>query len=57
MLFLFFSRFAADFASCLAEGSHAKAIEMARTMLREGESIDKIQKYSGLSLYEIQNLK
>ena len=39
-----------------AEGSRSQAIETARTMLSDGESLDKIQRYSGLSLPEIQNL-
>ena len=39
-----------------AEGSHAKAVEMARTMLLDGEPADKIMRYSGLSMEEIQGL-
>ena len=38
------------------EGSHAKAIETARTMLADGEPIDKIHKYTGLSTEEIKQL-
>ncbi len=40
----------------IAEGSHAKAIETARTMLADGEPIDKIHKYTGLSTEEIKQL-
>ncbi len=40
-----------------AEGSHSAKIEFARTMLHDGESLDKIQRYSGLSLTEIQELQ
>ena len=39
-----------------AEGSHSKAIETARTMLADGEPIDKIHKYTGLSTEEIKQL-
>ena len=44
------------YAEGRAEGSRSQAIETARTMLSDGESLDKIQRYSGLSLPEIQNL-
>ncbi len=40
----------------LAQGREEKAIETARTMLADGEPIDKIHKYTGLSTEEIKQL-
>ena len=39
-----------------AEGEKQKAIEMARMMKADGESIDKIMRYTGLTESEINNL-
>jgi MoxR-like ATPase len=39
-----------------AEGLYQKAIETARKMKAEGESLDKIKRYTGLSPEEIQSL-
>ena len=39
------------------EGSYSTKIEFARTMLSDGESLDKIQRYTHLSLAEIQALQ
>jgi predicted transposase/invertase (TIGR01784 family) len=40
----------------LEQGREEKAIETARTMLADGEPIDKIHKYTGLSTEEIKQL-
>ena len=40
----------------IAEGSHAAKLETARTMLADGEPINKISRYTGLSIEEIQKL-
>ncbi len=40
----------------LREGSREKAIEMAKAMKGDGESIDKIEKYTQLSRKEIEKL-
>ncbi len=40
----------------LDTGRNEKAIEMAKLMKEEGETIEKISKYSGLSIEEIKNL-
>ena len=39
-----------------AEGSEEKAIEMARTMLQDGESVERIMRYTKLSKEQIENL-
>jgi predicted transposase/invertase (TIGR01784 family) len=39
-----------------AEGASDKAIEIARAMLLEGDSIEKIAKITGLSIEEIEKL-
>lgn len=41
----------------IEQGTKQKSFDVARTMLSEGESLEKIQKYSGLSLDEIKKLK
>jgi predicted transposase/invertase (TIGR01784 family) len=41
----------------IAEGENKKAIEIARAMLLEGDSNDKIGKITGLTLEEILKLK
>ncbi len=41
----------------IAEGSHAKAIEMARSMIEDNFPVSTIAKHTGLSLSEIQTLK
>ena len=38
------------------EGSHSANIKTARTMLADGEPIDKIHRYTGLSTEEINQL-
>lgn len=40
----------------IAEGRAEERIEIAKTMLLENESIEKIQKFTGLSAIDIQNL-
>jgi len=40
-----------------AEGASNKAIEIARAMLLEGDSIEKIGKITGLSVGDIKKLK
>ena len=40
-----------------AEGEYQKALSMAKAMLSDGEPIEKIVKYSGLSESEIIELK
>ena len=39
------------------EGSKEKSIEIAKNMLEENVSLDKIVKYTGLSIEEIEKLK
>lgn len=39
-----------------AEGREEKAIEMAQIMLKEGEPIEKIMRYTNLSREQIENL-
>ena len=39
------------------EGRELRNIEIAKTMLADGESVDKIQKWTGLSLKQINALK
>ncbi|MCG8340665.1 MAG: hypothetical protein MI674_05360, partial [Cytophagales bacterium] len=39
------------------EGRELRNIEIAQTMLADGESVDKIQKWTGLSLEQINALK
>ncbi|MCQ2288524.1 MAG: hypothetical protein MJZ74_05445 [Muribaculaceae bacterium] len=38
------------------EGREEKAVEMARVMLQDGESIDKIIRYTKLSREQIENI-
>jgi len=38
------------------EGEHIKAVNMAKTMKQNGEPMDKISKYTGLSISEIETL-
>ena len=38
------------------EGEKNKAVEMAKTMKRDNEPVDKISKYTGLSKEEIEKL-
>ncbi len=40
-----------------AEGSHAKAVEMARSMIEDNFPDSTIAKHTGLSVEEIQKLK
>ena len=40
----------------LKEGAKDKAIEMAKVMKKEGEQVEKISKYTGLSKEEIEKL-
>lgn len=46
-----------DEAVLMYEGALDKAREMAAAMLAEGESVDKIAKYTGLSESEILEIK
>lgn len=39
------------------EGAKQNAIETAKNMLKDGEKIEKIMKYTNLSIEEINNLK
>jgi predicted transposase/invertase (TIGR01784 family) len=39
------------------EGKEEKAIEIAKVMLRNGEGIDKIMRYTGLGKEEIERLR
>jgi len=39
------------------QGMEKRSIEIAKQMLSEGESIEKIMKYTGLSRDEIEKLK
>lgn len=41
----------------IKEGMQAKAIEMAKTMLKEGELVEKIMRWTGLSKEAIEKLK
>ena len=41
----------------IEEGAKEKQIEIAKEMLREGEPIEKIMKFTHLSEEEIKNLK
>ncbi len=43
-------------AEGLAEGREEKAIEMARAMLQDGESVEKIMRYTKLSREQIENM-
>jgi len=40
----------------LKEGEKKKAMEMAKTMKQEGEPLERIKKYTGLSKVEIERL-
>jgi len=40
----------------LEEGEKKKALEMAKAMKKDGEPIEKIEKYTQLSIEEIKNL-
>ncbi len=41
----------------IAEGTHSAKLETARTMLLDGEPLDKISRYTGLSVAELQELE
>ena len=43
-------------AEGLVEGREEKAFEMARAMLQDGESIEKIMRYTKLSREQIENM-
>ena len=45
-----------DEAQALRNAELAKAISIAKTMLENEEPVDKIIKYTGLTLKEIENL-
>ena len=40
-----------------AEGELVKALTVARNMMKDSESIDKIMRYTGLSREEVENLR
>jgi len=41
----------------IEQGQNEKSIEIAKSMIKDNESLDKIAKYTGLSLEEVENLK
>ena len=41
----------------IKEGKEERSIEVARNMLQDGESIEKIIQYTGLTKEEIEKLK
>ena len=41
----------------MEKGKEEKSIEVARNMLKDGESIDKIIRYTGLTKEDVEKLK